>query len=268
MLGQRAMETATRLGFAARALMYVLLGWIALRTGRSEGNAEVLEYLQGGAGQVVLAVMAIGFFAYGLWRLIEAAVDSEGHGGDAKGVAVRIGGAVSGLVHFALGVYAMRLATSDTGSGGGTAAEEGAATALSLPGGTVLLMVAAASLIATAGYQFVKSAKGTFLKHLQVEAARRSWVKWAGRAGYAARGVVFLIMGWFLWRAAQDHNAGRAGDVGSALEALSGPLQAAVAVGLLLFGIFSAVEAVYRRINNPEVISRLQSRVRAPGTAR
>lgn len=47
-----------------------------------------------------------------------------------------------------------------------------------------------------------------------------------------------------------------------ALGALSGPLLAAVALGLLLFGLFSFVEARYWRINDPDVAARLKGAVR------
>ena len=112
MLSIGKMEALTRAGFAARGIMYVMIGYIALRTGRAENGTEVLSYFEGGAGKLLLGIMAFGFFGYGLWRLTEAVIDSEGHGDDAKGYAVRTGGFVSGLVHFGLGFYALKLATS------------------------------------------------------------------------------------------------------------------------------------------------------------
>lgn len=253
------MEGLTRVGFAARGVIYVLIGFLALRTGRTESGAGILAYLNSGAGKLLLGVMALGLLAYALWRLSEALIDSEGHGDDAKGIAVRIGGAVSGIVHLGLGLYALRLALGDAGgSSGGGRAEQGAEVALGVPGGGALVALAAAALIATGLFQFVKAAKAGFLKHLEPKAARQGWVKATGRAGYAARGVVFLIMGWFLWRAARQSDAGEAGNVGAALDTLPGTLQAIVAAGLLLFGVFSLVEAAYRRINDPNVIQRLK----------
>jgi hypothetical protein len=93
-----SLELLTRLGFAARGLMYIVIGWLALKAGRAEDSAGALEYLSGGAGQLLLAVMAIGFLAYGLWRLANAWLDGDGHGSEAKGIATRAGGAFSGIV--------------------------------------------------------------------------------------------------------------------------------------------------------------------------
>jgi hypothetical protein len=48
-----------------------------------------------------------------------------------------------------------------------------------------------------------------------------------------------------------------------ALASLSGTLLSGVALGLLLFGLFSFVEARYRRINDPNAVARLKGTVRA-----
>ena len=119
----------TRLGFAARGVMYVLIGLLALQAGRAEDGAGAMETLNGGAGKLLLALMAAGFTAYGLWRLADAALDNEGHGSDAKAWLMRVGGAASGVAHLGLAYLAAGLAH---GSGGGEAgsdsARDGAAT--------------------------------------------------------------------------------------------------------------------------------------------
>jgi hypothetical protein len=250
------METATRVGFAARGIMYLLIAFLALWSGRTEDGLGAMKLLDSGIGRVVLGPMAIGFVAYGVWRLAEAWIDSEGHGSDAKGLAHRAGGVVSGIIHLGLGFYTAKLALGRPAGGGG--AESGAATTLSLPGGEALLMIAAAALLVTGMANLGKAVKAEFLQHLDGRVARETWVKWVGRGGYAARAVVFAIMGWFCWRAAEAASASQAGGIGEALEWLTGWPRLLVAAGLGLFGIFSLVEARYRRINDPNVLARLQ----------
>ena len=257
----RKFVTMTRIGFAARGIMYLLIGFLALRMGRAEDGSGALEYLDSEAGKVLLAIMAAGFFAYAVWRICEAYLDSENHGSDARGAAVRAGGVASGLIHGLLGFTAAKLAMgSSQGSGGG--AESGAATALSFPGGQTMLVVGAALLLLTGLYQLVKAARGSFLRHLDQEAARQSWVKWAGSIGYVARGLVFIIMAGFLLKAGRDNSASQAGDMGEALGSLPPTLQTLAAAGLFLFGIFSLIEARYRRINDPQVLERLNAMAR------
>lgn len=242
-----AFEIVTRLGFAARGLMYGAIGWLAIASGRTEDAKGVIDYLGQRAGAVLLAIMALGFFSYAAWRFLEAWLDTEDHGSDAKGLAVRLGGAGSGLIHLSLGVAAI-LASFHARRGGGDAPESGAAMALGIPGGHLLLYAAAAVAAGAAIQQFRKAWLMKFLRHFKPAAAKRAWVGWLGRAGYAARGCVFLAVGWLLLMAAQTHNAGAAGGIDDALGALPRPVQLAVAAGVLLFGLFSLTEAAYRRV--------------------
>jgi hypothetical protein len=240
-------EVVTRLGFAARGLMYGAIGWLALVSGRTEDTGGILTYLESRAGAVLVAVMAAGFFSYAAWRFLEAWLDSENHGSDAKGVAIRLGGAGSGLIHLGFGIAAI-LAAFHAGRGGGSAQEDGAAMALSLPGGEWLLYVAAAVAAGAGIQQFRKAWSLKFMRHLKPDAAQRPWLCWLGRIGYAARGAVFILVGWLVLRAAMLHDSGAAGGIDDALGSLPRPAQLAVAAGVFLFGLFSLCEALYRHI--------------------
>ena len=256
-----AMEAMTRIGFAARGIMYVLIGYLALKSGRAKNEEAALHFLNDGSWKWLLAAMALGFLGYGIWRLSEAIVDTEGHGSSAKGRAVRAGGAVSGLVHLGLAFTAVKLAWGKDGHGSSEGARESAASTLSLPGGELIMALAAAALITTGLYQLVKAIRAGFLRHLDGRAARQPWIVWMGRLGYAARGVIFLIIGWFCWKSASSDDASEAGGLREALASLPDMLQLAAAVGLLLFGLFSLVEARFRRINDPRVLERLKAAV-------
>lgn len=257
MLSVGKMETMTRVGFAARGIMYFLIGYLALEAGRAEDGAGALSHLDSSWGKLLLGIMALGFLGYGIWRLSEAVIDTEGHGSDAKGAGLRVAGAVSAAIHLGLALTAATLALGGGSSASGST-EEKAATALSLPGGQTAMSLVAAVLVVAGLYQLLKALKGDLLKHLDREAARQAWVTWVGRAGYAARGIVFAIMGVFLWQAARSSDASQAGDMGEALSSLPSTLQMVVAAGLILFGVFSLLEARYRRINDPHVLERLK----------
>jgi hypothetical protein len=74
-----------------------------------------------------------------------------------------------------------------------------------------------------------------------------------GQAGLAARGVAFLLSGWFLIQAGLRFDPSQAQGLGGALETLarqpSGPwLLGLVAIGLIAFGAFSFLQARYRRM--------------------
>ena len=255
-------ETLTRIGFAARGLTYILIGWLALRVGQAAGASDALRTLaDGGAGRLLLVLAAAGLFAYGAWRLLEAGLDLEGAGDDTKGVLVRAGHGLSGAAHLFLGYTALELAFGAAGGGGdGETARAATSWVLALPVGSLLVHLVAAVLMLAGAYQIVEAVKLSFLKQLEPGAAAKDWVKWVGRLGYIARGTVFMLVGLSFWRAGSE-GAGAAGGTGDALGSLSGTTQAVVAAGLALFGLFSLVQAIYRRITDPRVADRLRARL-------
>ena len=262
MPGINGFEMLARLGFAARALTYGAIGYLALRLGRTEDNQGALAYIESVGGGILLGVMAIGFLGYGVWRLSEALIDTEGQGTGAKGIVQRLGGGVSGIIHLFLCWAAIGLATGGPASSTDSA-EQGATTALALPGGSWMLVAVAAILLGLAAFQIVKAYRLGFLKHLEPAAAGQAWIGWVGRAGYLARGIVFAMIALFMWEASRQQRAAAAGGMEQALDRIPHDWQILVAAGLFLFGVFSAVEARYRRITDPQVIDRLRRHVTA-----
>jgi hypothetical protein len=78
-------------------------------------------------------------------------------------------------------------------------------------------------------------------------------VEWLGKYGGTARGIVFVIVGIFLVVAAVDAEPQQAKGLDSSLRALAaaplGPwLLLLVAIGLIMFGLFSCCEAKWLRL--------------------
>jgi Domain of Unknown Function (DUF1206) len=255
------LTTLTRIGFAARGLLYLVIAYLVISTGRTEDPAGALGYVSDGGGKAILYVVTAGLFAYGLWRLSDAVFDIERHGSDSKAKVARAGAAASAVIHFFLAWQAVKL-IQGTGGGSGDGAAEGARSVLQLPGGGAALIVAGIILLATGLYQLVKAARGSYLKHLEPRIAAQPWAKWTGRLGYAARGVVFLITGAFIASAGLGEQASEAGGMAEALSWLDSPWDVIVALGLLAFGLFSLIEARYRVLQNIPV-GTIGQRVRA-----
>lgn len=248
----RTLTTLTRLGFAARGLLYLVIGLLILRTGRAEDPAGALEVLAEGGGRILLYLIIAGFLAYGLWRLSDAAFNIERHEEGSKGLRERVGAAASGIVHLFLAWQAVRLLQGAGGSGGG-GTQEGAQTAFQLPGGQAAVLLAGLVLLGVGLLQLVKAYKASFLKHLEPGIAGQPWAKWTGQGGYAARGLVFLISGGFLVAAGLKEQASEAGGMVEALAWLSPPWDTLVAIGLFLFGLYSLIEARFRVLNDVPV---------------
>lgn len=234
----------TRLGFAARGLLYIVIAYLLIRIGRAESPSGALDYLAQGGGEALLLAMIAGFVAYGVWRLADALFNVEQHEGGKTGLRERLGAGASGVVHLLLAWQALRLLRGSSSGGGDS--EAGAQDALAMPGGELMLMLAGAALIGVGLFQIVKASKCRFLRHLEPGVANQPWAKWLGRAGYSARGVVFIISGYFLVRAGLQSEAAEAGGMEEALTWLSEPWNLIVAAGLFGFGLYSLVEARFR----------------------
>jgi len=259
MSGLARLEMLARIGFASRGILYLLIGYAALVTGRSRSGSEVMADLgPSGPGRLLLFLMALGFLGYGLWRLIEAAFDTEGNGDNAKGWAKHCGGAVSGLIHLGLSFTAIKLATR-SGSGSTDSARSAATETLALPGGQALLIIVALVLVLVGLFQVREAISMSFLKFMDAQACRQAWVRWAGRVGYVSRGIVFGVLGWLLVRAAMNHDTSQVGEVGAAIGAVPEGIRWLLATGLTLFGLFSFVQSRYRQINDSRVVERLLS---------
>ena len=113
-----------------------------------------------------------------------------------------------------------------------------------------------AGVVGAGLYQFYKAYSNKFEKRLrmaQVSADSRQWVRRVAKLGLTARGVTFVVIGWFLVRAGLTTDAGEARGLGGALRTLSqqdyGPwLLGGVGIGLAAYGAFAIVTGRYRQI--------------------
>jgi hypothetical protein len=239
-----------RFGFVVRGLLYILIASLVILTGRTEGLTGALKYLDRGVGQWLLAAVAFGMAGYGLWRLADAAFGMDSGRHSAKAWRRRIAAGFSGAIYLGLAYKAASLFfgfhVSDHGP------QVNARTLLDLPSGQLMLFAAAAVLGGAALVQFYHAGTCSFLERLD-DRAQAPWAKWMGRIGYASRGIVFAVVAYLLFKAAQQHSPQDAGGLEQALDALSGGVRYAVAVGLLVFGAYSIVEARFRSIRKPPV---------------
>lgn len=251
-----------RVGYYCKGIVYTLVGVIAFRaafdmTGSSPDSESALRsILTQPFGQILLGLVGVGLFGYVLWRFVQAATDPERRGTDAKGIAYRAFYVVSGLIYGSLAVQALRLAIGRAGGGGGDSTAENASTLMSNQWGAWLVGLAGLIVAAYGLHQLVKAWQADFSRQFQLSEVSAGWRKWVmrlSRFGTAARGVVFVIIGWFLLRAAWQHDPSEARGLSGALRTIEstayGPwLAGLVALGLIAYGIFTFLKGRYRRI--------------------
>ncbi len=260
------MSLLARLGYAVKGVVYLMIGGLAIALaighgGEATDQRGAIEAIYAQPfGKILLLVVGVGLVGFALWSFIQALFDTEGKGSEAKGIIARIGYAGVGVAYAALAFGTFELAT---GSGAGnlgksttTSTQDWTAKLLKLPFGVPLVVIVGLVVIGIAGYLFFKAYSAKFQQRLnlaRLNAGLRKWMVNLGRFGYAALGVVFTIIGIFLIVAAIQHNAHEAKGLDSALKELLlqpfGPvLLAVVALGLIAYGVYSFVEARYRRV--------------------
>src|ERR1051326_5102656 len=169
-----------RLGYAAKGVVYLLIGVLAAQLAIGQGGSATD---QRGAlhtiydqpfGKFLLLVVAIGLLAFALWSFIQAIYDTEGKGRKAKGILARIGYAAGGIAYAALAFGAYQIATG-TGSGGNsssTSTQDATAKLLQLPLGVPLVVIVGLVVLGIAFYLCVKASKANFQNTLNLARLR------------------------------------------------------------------------------------------------
>lgn len=257
-------ERLARFGYAARGVVYAVIGLLAVQaafSGRGSGDLAQQATPQGALQRIaeqsrlLLVLVAIGLAGYALWRFVQGGLDTENKGRDPKGLVKRGSMVASGIIYSGLAIAAARLASGN--GGGGVAGNQGfTADLMSKPFGRWLVILAGIAVIVSGGYELYDAWTKKFrnrLKLQEMSADEERLATHTGQVGLAARGIVFLLSGWFLIQAGLRFDPSRAQGLGGALEALarqpSGPwLLGIVAIGLISYGAYSFLQARYRRI--------------------
>jgi len=249
---------SARAGYAAKGIVYLLTGVLAAlsalgKGGQVTGSEGVIRKIATQPfGHIVLLLLGVGLLGYAVWCVFQALFDSEHARTDGSSVIRRVGWALSGLVHAALGVSALQL-MDGTSSGG---KKSWLADMLQGDIGRWFVILGGIYIVGYALYQLFIVISGKFIRHLdtaQMGRREQFWLVRVGRLGISARGVVLLIVGYFLVRAGLAANANHAKDVGGALRELSTQpagdfILLVVAVGVALYGAYSLALAKYRSI--------------------
>jgi uncharacterized integral membrane protein len=254
----RAAHVLARTGLAARGVIWVLIGWIALLVALGHSSREAdqegaLQLLAGKPyGMVSLWLLGIGFAAYALWRLSEVAYGVAGEGSGAGPRVRSLGRAVvyAGFAYLTFKVISGSQASQSRKQ------QDVTATVMQHPGGQWVVGIAGAIILIVGIVLALEGMRRRFMKYLltsQMSPRTRRVVGMLGAIGTTARGVVIALVGILVIDAAVTHNLAKSGGVDAALLTLRdqsfGPvLLIVVATGLLVFGVYGLCEARWRRV--------------------
>ena len=260
-----AIAALARAGYAAKGVVYVLVGGLAVLAaagygGQTAGSRGALHtLLDRPYGRVILAVVAFGLAGYAVWCFVRAVLDPQRDGTGLKGIGKRAFHFLKGVVHVALVLAVVQMVRGSGGGDDGAGARDWTARLMSIPMGIWLVGAVGFGVVGYGARQIYRGWTSDLDKRLSLGRMNPAAAKWTvrfSRFGMAARGVVFGVIGLFLVVAAYRHNPQEVRGVGETLATLQrqpyGPvLLGAVALGLVAYGLYQFILARYRRIERP-----------------
>lgn len=252
----QAAEWGARAGLVARGLLWLVIGFLALRV--ALGAHEQAD--RGGAlqalrdqplGKVLLVLLAAAFLAHAVFRLLEGTVGRRDEEDERKRTLKRAWSLCRVVVYGALAYSTLHFLTAGSSKDN---TRGPTAQLLHAPAGRLLLGALGAGLVLGGVVQGVRGVRADFTDKLDMPSGRmRSVVTRVGTAGLLGRGLVYVLLGSFLIEAAVRVDPGKAKGLDAALKTLAdrpfGTVLLLIATaGLLSFAAWSFLEARYRSI--------------------
>jgi hypothetical protein len=252
------MKLLARLGLAARAMIYLLIGWLALllaagkRHSETDQRGAMQEVVRHTGGYALLWAIAIGLSGYALWRWSEAAFGVVGEGNDWK---PRVQSAIRGTIYAFFAVSAFNLLAHAHSKSQAGQSELLTAKVMTHRGGRIAVGIVGAIIIVVGLALVYEGVTRKFKKYFDLAnmpARSRKLVWILGTIGTTARGVVFALTGYFVLQAAWKYQPQKARGLDGALRTVANSgtgrlLVGVVAIGMIAFGLYGFAEARWRR---------------------
>lgn len=253
------LEVLARTGLIAYGLVYLLIGWLALRLAWGDDHRERAD--PGGAfealgeqplGSALLWLIAAGLMALGLWRASESI---WGHRDLDDKLRRRLRGAGWALIYVGLSIRSGLVAAGAGGSSSGV--EHGAAVGvLSWPGGRTIVASAGLVVVGIGLVELVRGFRKSFREEIDtssLSSGAKTGVLRLGQVGYVAKGIALGMVGGLLVYAAWTFEVQKASGLDGALKTFLGQpfgrwMLSAMACGFLAFGLFAMLQFRYRRM--------------------
>lgn len=268
-----SLVTLARIGWIAKGVVYGLVGVLAVPIAMSGLDSDqqasagdeasqqgaVAELAQHSYGALALWLVAIGLALYVLWRLVSLMLPASN---SAKAWATRAGYLASVVVYSTLAWSALSIARR-TGSGGESEdgkVERFTRDVMEMTGGRWIVGLVGAALIGIGAFFVHRGVTAEFRDELDggpVGPFRHETIVRLGQAGWVGRGVMMLLIGWFVAQAAIEFDPDEAQGIDGALRdatssTFGAVLALVVAIGLILYGAFCVISAPRQRLTNAD----------------
>jgi Domain of Unknown Function (DUF1206) len=270
-----AVVTVSRLGWVAKGVVYGLVGVLAIpiaikglqadraRNGGKEASqlGAVAEIAETSLGAVALWIIAIGLLLYVVWRVISTVLPAENSVGTWF---TRAGYLISAVMYALLAWSALSFATdqravrrSDTED---AKVERFTRDLMDMSAGRWIVGALGVCVVGVGIYFVFKGLRATFRDDLEpagVGPVSHESIVTLGRVGWVGRGIVMVLVGWFLTRAAVQFRPAEAqgfdGSLREVTESTIGPVVVGfAALALIVYGVFCVISAPRERLTGAD----------------
>ncbi|MBM7838704.1 hypothetical protein JOC54_001963 [Alkalihalobacillus xiaoxiensis] len=256
-----SMVTFTRFGFISQGFVFLLMGGLALMVafGINEDTEDMNGALQSLGqipfGQLLLWLIGFGLIAFILLMIMKSIKDTGNAGKDKLGLMKRIGYLGIAAMYISIAANAFRFAMNSDQMG--DSPETWSATLLSQPFGQWIVGIGGLAIIGGGIGQIVIGFKRSFMQLFdlhRMSVKEKKLTRSIGTFGHVARGIVFLLMGYFVcitaWQQDPDETVGFDGALAIILQQPYGSFALSiVAIGLASYGLFAIVRSKYETIS-------------------
>lgn len=259
-------KTLARFGFFTKGVLYIIIGVLAVlvaigfdKSGELAGTKGALTTIaQAPYGKVLLVVFIVGTGAYGVWNILRGIADIDDNGRNKIGLAKRLAAAAIGVVYLLIGlvaVYILFTANKSNSQKDTEMPETLTAILLDFPFGVVLVSLIGLGFLIAALIFLYRAFSLKFLdKFKTFEDAKdhqRKLIATTGVAGFLARSILFVLIGYFLVSAAVNYEPQKVVGVDGALKALAEQTYGQIilffmAFGLICYGFLSVLKSWFR----------------------
>jgi len=270
--GGRVVRFAGATGYFAKGFLYTCIGILIIVSAATPGKSEdespqgvfkKIASLPSVAGAVILSVLLVGLLAYAIWRLFEAFTGAGSLPTDSKLKSFfrhRLSPFISACVYLSYAAFCIRLLFSISSK------------PVCFPAcwrdsvwGTVLLALLGLAFLIAVITQLIPALTGSFRADMRTDRMARHprsgrIFLGLGHVGFLGRAALFAALSALFWAYVfwPDRAENGGSTISNSLDIFTGSTAGRVVLGLigvcvLLYGIFAALNAYFKRFVTPEL---------------
>lgn len=263
------LSVIARIGYVAKGFVYFLVGLLTLQAtigmgGQTTGTTQALqEIIYRPFGSVLLVGIIIGLLAHAVWRMIQAILDPENRDDTWFVRMFRVVDFCVGCLYISLSYAAWQILQGLHAQSSDESTEVWIGRILDLPFGKWLVILIAVSILIGGFYQFYSAVIASFDYSFDTENMKpteRRILRWLGRIGIFAWGIVYCMVAYMSYQAAITYDADQAGGLAEALQSLRNQpfgiwILGFTAAGLIIYGIYLLVLSYYHKVYDDRTFS-------------